>query len=284
MKVEIDDKSGFCEGVINAIQTAERYLSENKQLYCLGDIVHNSEEVNRLKELGLEIISQEQFKNLKNTTVLIRAHGESPITYQIAKENNVTIIDATCPVVLQLQKKIKNKVEEFPEAQLVIYGKVGHAEVIGLLGQTQGKGIVISSMKDIEILDFTKPIHLYAQTTQNKEEYHRIALEIEKRCQTTGVSFTVFDTICRRVARRVSEIQAFVKNKDVIIFVSGEKSSNGLYLYGICKSENPETYFVSKIEQLDEIKIAEKASIGICGATYTPRWLMEKVMQKIENR
>ncbi len=280
MNIEIDGKSGFCDGVMKAIQIAENYLKEHHHLYCLGDIVHNNEEVNRLQSLGLEIITPAQFLELRNTTVLIRAHGESPETYQIAKHNNITLIDATCPVVLQLQKRIKKMVELHPDSETVIFGKEGHAEVIGLIGQTAGKGKVISAMKDIETIDFQKSIYLYAQTTQNQQQFHQIALAIREKKNNEEVH--VFDTICKRVANRVSEIEDFVRKHDINFFVSDYKSSNGTYLYKICKEANPNTFFIAHLEEINNITVPKNASIGICGATSTPLWLMKKVASEIE--
>ncbi len=284
MRIEIDEKSGFCDGVMRAIRTAENYLKEHRHLYCLGDIVHNNEEVLRLQKLGLEIITPEQFATLKDTTVMFRAHGESPETCKIAKNNNVTLIDATCPVVLQLQRKIKNNVQQYPEAQTVIFGKVGHAEVIGLQGQTEGKGKVISSLQDIETLDFTKPTFLYAQTTQNQEKFREIAQAIQQKMTPYPVTLTVYDTICRRVSNRVAEIQEFVKKFDVVCFVSDHKSSNGLYLFVVCKEANPNTHFITQLDQLELLEIANVSSIGICGATSTPLWLMEQVANLLERK
>ncbi|MCQ2286159.1 MAG: 4-hydroxy-3-methylbut-2-enyl diphosphate reductase [Bacteroidales bacterium] len=287
MKVEIDKNSGFCFGVINAIKTAEKFLSTNKTLYCLGDIVHNNEEVDRLVQMGLVIISREDFLKLHDTKVLIRAHGEPPETYAIAKSQNIELIDATCQVVLRLQQTIKQSFEDeaFHEGQMLIFGKKGHAEVIGLLGQTEQKGIVISSIEDLDRIDFTKPARLYSQTTQSPDEYHQIINEIQKRYDQVGLGhqFQFHDTICRNVASRSKQIQNFAARFDKVIFVSGEKSSNGLHLFKLCKNTNPQTYFVSHIEQIKEIDFQEDDHIGICGATSTPMWLMEKVSEKIIN-
>lgn len=283
MEIEIDKNSGFCFGVINAVQTAQEKLLEKQPLYCLGDIVHNDEEVDRLSELGLVVINYEEFKKLKNTRVLIRAHGEPPETYKIARENSVELIDATCPVVLTLQKKIKNNFSTHQESQTLIFGKLGHAEVVGLQGQTEQKGMVISSLKDINKIDFTKPSYLYAQTTQDLEMYNELIEKIKNSYRQLGNEhlFHFHNTVCKRVSNRSIEIKKFAKKFDMIIFVSGEKSSNGLYLYNLCLKENSNTKFISKIEQLDSVSIVNVSSIGICGATSTPMWLMEKVKQKL---
>lgn len=283
MEIVIDNNSGFCFGVINAVQTAQEKLLEKQPLYCLGDIVHNDEEVDRLSDLGLVVINYEEFKKLKNTRVLIRAHGEPPETYQIAQENSIELIDATCPVVLTLQKKIKKNFLAHQESQTLIFGKPGHAEVVGLQGQTEQKGIVISNFNDIAKIDFTKPSYLYAQTTQDVELYNEIIEKIRVLYRELGNEhlFYFHDTVCKRVSNRSIQIKKFAKRFDMIVFVSGEKSSNGLYLYNLCLKENSNTKFISKIEQLDLISIVNVSSIGICGATSTPMWLMEEVKQKL---
>ena len=288
MIVEIDNNSGFCFGVINAIKTAEEFLAANKTLYCLGDIVHNSEEVNRLVNLGLVIISHEEFKKLHDTTVLIRAHGEPPETYAAANERNIKLIDATCQVVLRLQKSIKQSYNDpdFKGGQILIFGKKGHAEVIGLLGQTEQKGIVISSVEDLGLVDFSKPARLYSQTTQSPEEYANIITELEKRYVAAGNKclFAYHNTICGTVANRSKQIREFASRFDKIIFVSGEKSSNGLHLFQLCKNTNPSSHFISNIEQIKEIDVKKDDRIGICGATSTPMWLMRKVKETIQNQ
>ena len=285
MNITIDKDSGFCFGVINAIRTAEEYLSQHQHLYCLGDIVHNNEEVKRLAAKGLEVVSNEQFAQLHDTTVLIRAHGEPPETYQTAQHNNVKLIDATCPVVLHLQQNIKKKYENSPERQILIFGKKGHAEVTGLLGQTQRNGIVISSVEDLDLIDYTKPASLYSQTTQSLENYYHLIDTIRQRYAALHheTMFEYHDTICRLVANRSRHIQEFASQHDIILFVSGEKSSNGLYLYDICKKSNTRTYFISRIDQLSQYHFLPHESIGICGATSTPMWLMEEIRQVILN-
>jgi len=279
MTITIDRNSGFCFGVIHAIQTAEQYLQQHYSLYCLGDIVHNNDELNRLTNLGLKIITPEQFRNLHDTTVLIRAHGEPPATYQIAKKNNITLIDATCHVVAQLQKKIKTEVEQHPETQILIVGKTGHAEVEGLLGQTEQNGQVISSIADLGQIDYTKPAKLYAQTTQSAEKYAEIAEKISENYKKNGNEhlIEIYNTICKRVSKRAEEIKEFASQFDVVLFVSDEKSSNGLFLFEVCKNENPNTFFISSINQLQHIDFKKCNTIGICGATSTPIWLMEEI-------
>ena len=279
-KIVVDQNSGFCFGVINAIRTAENYLTEHQTLYCLGDIVHNSEEVQRLSGMGLEIIDYEQFKNLKDTSVLIRAHGEPPETYRIAEKNNIHLIDATCPVVLKLQKRILNEhLQNKSEKQILIYGKKGHAEVVGLLGQTENTGIVISTPEDIEQIDFNRPSILYSQTTQSLEQYQQLIDTIQARYQAAGHSdwFEYEGTICGKVSSRAKQIADFASSFDIILFVSGEKSSNGLYLYNICKDHNPCSFFLTNVEQLHQIDLSQAESIGICGATSTPMWLMQQL-------
>lgn len=282
MEIVIDRYSGFCAGVIKAIQTAESYLEKQATLYCLGDIVHNNEEVNRLSRLGLEIITHEEYRNLRETTVLIRAHGEPPEIYDIARKNSITLIDATCPVVLNLQQRIKRKCQEsLPENQVLIFGKKGHAEVIGLLGQTGEKGMVISSLEDVEKIDFSRPAVLYSQTTQSLEKYEQLVAAIKERYHSLNRPdlFQSFDTICRLVANRSHQIKMFAKEFDKIIFVSGEKSSNGIYLFQLCKESNPHSYFISHPDQIKNLPIAKNQSIGICGATSTPMWLMEEIKE-----
>ena len=279
MTITIDKNSGFCFGVIQAIKTAEQYLQQHHTLYCLGDIVHNNEEVSRLTNLGLKIITFEQFEKLHHTTVLIRAHGEPPSTYDIAKKNNITLIDATCQVVAQLQKKLKTEVEKDPETQILIVGKVGHAEVEGLLGQTEHNGKVISSIQDLDFIDYAKPAKLYAQTTQSAEKYEEIAEKICENYQKRENAhlIEIYNTICKRVSNRADEIKEFASQFNAILFVSDEKSSNGLYLYEVCKKQNPNTYFISSIHQLQHIDLKSYNTVGICGATSTPIWLMEKI-------
>jgi len=280
MRITIDDHSGFCFGVIHAIEAAERYLQDHDTLYCLGDIVHNNEEVTRLTGIGLQVITYEQYEQLHDTTVLIRAHGEPPRTYDIARQNNITLIDATCPVVLRLQKHIFDfhHSHQQEECQILIFGKKGHAEVIGLLGQVEGKGIVISSKDELDRIDYQKPAMLYSQTTQGLEQYYQLIEAIKERYEAVGNGqlFQYKDTICRKVANRAEQTAHFAKEHDTILFVSDQKSSNGLYLYNICKENNPNSHFITKPEEVQEIDFSGTESVGICGATSTPRWLMEQ--------
>ncbi|MDA3953955.1 MAG: 4-hydroxy-3-methylbut-2-enyl diphosphate reductase [Bacteroidales bacterium] len=288
MNIEIDNKSGFCFGVVNAIQLAEMELGRNETLYCLGDIVHNNAEVERLKLTGLVTIDHEKFKTLKNCKVLLRAHGEPPETYETAIKNNIQLIDASCPVVLKLQNNIKIGFDSILKkgGQVLIYGKEGHAEVNALVGQTNGKAIVIGGINDLNKVDFSKPINLFSQTTKSIEGFYEIQNEIKRRMlaaqKTDNIEFIVNDTICRQVSHRQPQLRNFVKNHDVVIFVSGQKSSNGKMLYQVCKEENPNTYFVSDIDELKSIWFKNSDSIGVCGATSTPRWLMEKIAKNIE--
>lgn len=282
-QIVIDENSGFCFGVTNAISTAEKYLTEHRFLYCLGDIVHNNEEMSRLSALGLEIITHEQFKNLHDTTVLIRAHGEPPGIYRIAEQNHIRLIDATCPVVLRLQKRILDAYHTSgKDRQILIFGKKGHAEVVGLLGQTDNTGIVLSSPADIERIDFSRPSILYSQTTQSLELYNQLIEQIHARykAQGHGDGFEFQDTICRKVSSRAKQIAEFATRFDVILFVSGEKSSNGLYLYNICKQHNPRSYMLTQVDQLASLDLSDAETIGICGATSTPMWLMQEIASK----
>ena len=284
MHITIDVHSGFCSGVINAIRTAEEWLQKEGTLYCLGDIVHNSEELQRLVQMGLKVISYEEFRQLHGVRVLIRAHGEPPETYRIAQENDIEIIDATCKVVLNLQKTIKQEFEsDGKDSQILIFGKQGHAEVIGLLGQTDGKGLVISSLEDIQRIDLSRPAVLFSQTTQDSEMYCKIVEAITKAYRQQGHPelFTHHDTICHSVSNRARQLEEFARQHGRIIFMSDAKSSNGLYLYEICKKSNPNTHFVTSLEMLPSIAADSSESIGICGATSTPMWLMEKAADLI---
>lgn len=288
MDVKIDKKSGFCFGVVYAIGKAEDALKNENKLYCLGDIVHNQAEVERLKEQGLVTIDHETFRTLKNVKVLIRAHGEPPATYKTAIENNIELIDASCPVVLKLQNRIHNGHEKIEEkkGQLVIFGKPGHAEVNGLLGQTKGNATVISSEADLDKIDLTKPISLFSQTTKSLKGYYDIGDTIKQKMQeaqnTEDVDFTFTDTICRQVSNREKDLRGFSKSMDVIVFVSGKKSSNGKVLYAVCKQENSNTYLVANETEVESHWFSRTSTVGICGATSTPRWLMEKVKDRID--
>ncbi len=287
MKVEIDVNSGFCFGVVTAITKAEAELEKSGQLYCLGDIVHNAGEVERLCAKGLRTITHEELADLHDVKVLLRAHGEPPQTYRTAETNNVTIIDATCPVVLQLQRRIKQAYDEGVEAErnggrkplIVIYGKNGHAEVNGLVGQTNGEAVVIQDLDGIDSLDLDRDILLYSQTTKSLEGFRQVVEEIKRR-KKTG-KFEYFDTICRQVANRMEKMREFARGHEVVIFVSGAKSSNGKVLFEMCRAENPRTYLISDETQLDPAWIEGAESVGICGATSTPLWLMERVAAQI---
>ena len=285
IKVEIDENSGFCFGVTTAIKKAEEELKNSSDtLYCLGDIVHNGIECERLKQLGLVTIDHEEYRKLRNAKVLLRAHGEPPETYAIAKENNLELIDATCPVVLKLQQRIKQKWENSmdEERQIVIYGQAGHAEVLGLVGQTHGNAIVVESPSQIDKLDKEKNTYLYSQTTKSLEGYRQITDAIKEHISPEK-RFESSDTVCRQVANRMQGISDFARSHELIIFVCGHKSSNGKILYNECKRVNPATYQVESAEEIDFTLLEGIESVGICGATSTPKWLMEECKQAIYN-
>lgn len=279
--IEIDDKSGFCFGVTTAIRKAEEVLDSEGTLYCLGDIVHNAAEVERLKQKGLVTITHEELEQLKNVKVLLRAHGEPPSTYETARRNNIEIIDATCPVVLQLQRRIKKAWEEGKEArkQIVIYGKKGHAEVNGLVGQTHGEAIVVQDKSELEKVDRSLPVELYAQTTSSLEGFREMVEILSEELKE--VDFKWSDTICRQVANRMTGIKEFAAVHEVVIFVCGAKSSNGKVLYNACLEVNPNTYLISSPGELQEDWTREASSVGICGATSTPAWLMQETYEKL---
>lgn len=279
--IEIDEDSGFCFGVVNAIKKAEEELDTVGSLYCLGDIVHNSDEVERLSKKGLKIIDHDDLSKLTDTKVLLRAHGEPPATYKLALTNNVEILDATCPVVLALQKRILKAWTENPGAQIVIYGKKGHAEVNGLVGQTQGEAIVVENENEIDNIDFSKQIFLFSQTTKSLEGFKILVEKIKER-MNEGVNFVYYDTICRQVANRMDNIRKFAREHDLVIFVSGKKSSNGKVLFEECKKQNSNTYFVSSADEVEMSMLSDKPRlIGICGATSTPKWQMQEVKDKL---
>lgn len=280
--IEIDRASGFCFGVVNAIRKAEEELHKGGTLYCLGDIVHNSREVDRLTSKGLIIIDREQFKQLHNAKVLLRAHGEPPETYTIARDNNIEIIDATCPVVLQLQKKIKTQYSDASDSQIVIYGKIGHAEVNGLVGQTKGKAIVIEKAEDLSLIDFGRPVKLFSQTTKSLDGFQEIVNLIQQQI-APGISFEYNDTICRQVANRIPNIRTFAAGHELIFFVSGQKSSNGKILFEECRKVNLNSHLISGSNDIDTSLLKNVQSIGICGATSTPSWLMEEVADTLRN-
>ena len=285
IKVEIDEGSGLCFGVVTAINKAEEELAKGETLYCLGDIVHNSREVERLKTMGLITINREEFKQLRNAKVLLRAHGEPPETYMIARENNIEIIDATCPVVLRLQKRIK---QEFlqdaanDEKQIVIYGKNGHAEVLGLVGQTDGKAIVIEKAEEVKKLDLNKSIRLFSQTTKSLDEFQEIVAYIKQNISPEA-TFEYYDTICRQVANRMPKLREFAATHDLIFFVSGKKSSNGKMLFEECLKVNANSHLIDNEKEIDPSLLQNVQSIGVCGATSTPKWLMEKIYNHIQS-
>lgn len=280
--IEIDNKSGFCFGVVTAIKKAEEELEKSGRLYCLGDIVHNSDEVERLRNKGLITITHEEMKQLHNVKVLLRAHGEPPSTYELAQQNNIEIIDATCPVVLQLQRRIKETFNSAtPRPQIVIYGKNGHAEVNGLVGQTNGEAIVVENISQLDKVNLNHDIALYSQTTKSLQGFSEMIQEISTRKSSKSI-FKSYDTICRQVANRVEHIRQFASNHQLILFVSGKKSSNGKILYNECRDVNPNTHFISNEAEIEPQWIKGIESIGICGATSTPRWLMENVKIKLQ--
>ncbi len=283
MKIEIDPSSGFCFGVVYAISKAELILKKWGKLYVIGDIVHNDEEVKRLANMGMTVIDHEQLKKLKNQRVLIRAHGEPPETYKIAYQNNIELIDATCPVVLNLQKKVRQSYHKMKQinGQVVIFGKPDHPEVIGLHGQTQYNAIIIQSTDQaLEKINFSKPVELFSQTTKNLQQYYNLVNFIQQRMKAP---FHYHDSICRLVANRNKHFEQFCKNKDIILFVSGKKSSNGKMLFQVCKNVNPKTYFLSSPDEINFNWFNGNEYVGICGATSTPQWLMQKVKEKLEN-
>lgn len=287
MKVTIDPGSGFCFGVVYAIQMAEEELDRTGNLFCLGDIVHNNMEVERLQAKGLKIINHDDLKNLKNCKVLIRAHGEPPSTYQLAIENNIELIDASCPVVLKLQNRVRNSFDDIEDdGQIVIYGEQGHAEVNGLVGQTNGKAIVVKTEEDLAQVNFSKPIHFFSQTTKSTVGFEKIEQMIQERIVKQKGSleegdFNSNDTLCRQVSNREPHLKKFSANYDVVVFVSGKKSSNGKALYNTCKTVNEKSYFISSPDELEPAWFNNIETVGIAGATSTPLWLMEQVQEKI---
>lgn len=290
MKVTIDADSGFCFGVVYAIQMAEEELERSGSLYCLGDIVHNNMEVDRLQKKGLKIINHDDLKNLKDCKVLIRAHGEPPETYKLAIENNIELVDASCPVVLKLQNRVRNSFDELDiDGQIVIYGEAGHAEVNGLVGQTEGKAIVVKTEEDLAKVDFTKSVHFFSQTTKSTAGFEKMEQMIQQRILKEKGSleegdFISNDTLCRQVSNREPRLRKFSTAHDVIIFVSGKKSSNGKALYSVCKETNDRSYFISSSDELDFAWFENVNSVGIAGATSTPMWLMEEVAEEIRKK
>jgi 4-hydroxy-3-methylbut-2-enyl diphosphate reductase len=275
LQVTIDHNSGFCFGVVYAIEMAEEILDERGYLYCLGDIVHNDEEVRRLEAKGLRVINHEQLAHLHDEKVLIRAHGEPPSTYELALRNNIELVDASCPVVLKLQNRIKNSYDK--NEKIYIYGKHGHAEVVGLLGQTNNQAVVFQDLEELDIAALPERLTLYSQTTKSTDKFY----EITGKLAGAGVQVDANDTICRQVSNRDKELRIFARQFDKVIFVSGSKSSNGKVLYNVCKETNPETHFVSKVEDLRSEWFAAGDKVGICGATSTPMWLMEVVRDEL---
>lgn len=291
MEVLIDDKAGYCFGVVKAIGAAEEVLKNEGGLYCLGDIVHNSAEVERLKNLGLEVIGHEMLEGLRGKKVLIRAHGEPPETYRRAERLDIKLVDATCPIVLALQQRIRKGYDEMRPVggQIVIFGKPGHAEVVGLTGQTDGTALIVSSPDDIDAIDVNRPIRLYSQTTKSREEYRQLIDNINERLKQSGNQtirqssnhFVAYDTVCNRVANRARDLEGFARSVDVLLFVAGSNSSNGHYLYEYCRKVQPKTYLIGGPDEVQPQWLEEINSIGISGATSTPRWLMEEVKKTL---
>ena len=290
MNVTIDQNSGYCFGVEFAIQMAEDEMADSGSLYCLGDIVHNGMEVKRLNAKGLKVITREELKELGDCKVLIRAHGEPPETYQLALQNNIELIDASCPVVLKLQNRVKNAYDKMQQedGQMVIYGKKGHAEVIGLVGQTNEDAIIVTTEEDLDAIDFSRPVTLFSQTTKSTKGFYHIKQLIEERiaaanAKSETVDFNANDSICRQVSNREPQLRKFSNVHNVVLFVSGKKSSNGRALYSVCKNENERSYFVENEDEIDNDWFKKGDSVGICGATSTPMWLMERVADYVRN-
>src|SRR5450759_4912489 len=290
MVVEIDKQSGFCFGVQNAVEIAEKALLKGEKVFSLGPIVHNDKEVERLSALGLASIDHKEFMKMKNCKVLIRAHGEPPETYITANKNNITIIEATCPIVKKLQSKIKDTWLKTKKGngQVVIFGKPGHAEVVGLLGQTKNEGILVSNADDFKKIDVTRPVDLFSQTTMSVKEYSNLTDILRSKMKENGISDTennliINNTICGKVSNREPHLKVFARKHDTIIFVSGKESSNGKMLYSVCKSINPDTHFVSSVQEIENAWFEGKKSVGICGATSTPKWLIENIRDIISN-
>ena len=288
MVVEVDERSGFCFGVRNAVEIAEEALARDEKVFSLGPIVHNDIEVERLSNLGLVSINHEQFKKLKNCKVLIRAHGEPPETYEIAHQNNITIIEATCPIVKRLQSRIKETWLQAKKnkGQVIIFGKAGHAEVVGLLGQTNNEAILVNGKEDLDKIKFSNEVHLFSQTTMSVKEYNDLAESIIRKMNKQGIPneeihFHKNNTICGQVSNRQPRLKAFAKKHDVVVFVSGRESSNGKMLYEVCRKENPNTWFVSSPEEIQKEWFLNSNSVGICGATSTPKWLIDKVKDTV---
>lgn len=290
MKVEVETSSGFCFGVENAVRIAEEALGKGERVYCLGEIVHNEIEVERLRSLGLITINEKEFEKLSNCKVLIRAHGEPPSTYERAKINNITLIDATCPIVHTLHERIKqawiNASEE--NGQIVIYGKKGHAEVIGLMGQINGDAILISDEEDLDKLDLSRPVYLFSQTTKSRENYQNLAKKIKENLEASSYGkenkpqLKIYNTICGQVSGRIPKLRDFSRLHDVIIFVSGKGSSNGKMLFSICREENHRSHFISSPGEIKPEWVKDATTVGVCGATSTPKWLIHEVASTLE--
>lgn len=293
LQVTIDQDSGYCFGVEYAIRMAEDAMQDTEKLYCLGDIVHNDMEVKRLYNKGLRVISHEELKELKDCKVLIRAHGEPPETYKLALDNNIELIDASCPVVLKLQNRVKNAHDKMcaDKGQVVIYGKKGHAEVTGLNGQTNGNAIIIMDDDDLDKIDYTRPVTLFSQTTKSTKGFYDIKEKIEKRLENSQAdlregemaTLNANDSICRQVSNREPKLKVFANEHDVILFVSGKKSSNGKALYQVCKNQNEDSFFIENEKEINTAWFEGKKTVGICGATSTPMWLMKEVKKFVEN-
>lgn len=285
LTIEIDAGSGFCNGVVRAVRKAESYLSDHDRLYSLGAIVHNAQEIGRLASKGLQIIDAEKMASIHDDVVLVRAHGEPPATYDLAERNNITIIDCTCPVVLQLQKKVAATYRKVSAkgGTLVIFGKKGHAEVNGLVGRTDGNAVVVESVQEIDGIDFSKPVALFSQTTKDTEQYAALTEACRRRSEEAGGEFEAFDTICKQVAARHEALAGFAASHDIILFVSGRESSNGNVLYNLCLKHNPRTYWIDS-GQIPEGLFHDGESVGICGATSTPRWQLEELYLHLQNK
>lgn len=285
MDVMIDDNAGYCFGVVKAIGAAEEVLGQEGRLYCLGDIVHNSAEVERLRNKGLEVINHDMLPQLRGRKVLIRAHGEPPSTYATARQLGIELVDATCPIVLALQQRIRKGYDEMRHigGQIVIFGKPGHAEVVGLTGQTDGTAVIVSSSDDISAIDFQRPIRLYSQTTKSREEYGQLIENIQRHLPQ-GADFVAYDTVCNRVANRARELESFARSVDVLLFVAGSNSSNGHYLYEYCRKVQPRTHLIADASHLPQAWFEGASSVGISGATSTPRWLMEEVAAELKKQ
>jgi 4-hydroxy-3-methylbut-2-en-1-yl diphosphate reductase len=284
IQVEIEKAAGFCPGVVKAVGLAEKELQNALKLFCLGEMVHNPSEVKRLANLGLKVLSKADFSDLKNETVLLRAHGEAPETYTLAKKNNLTLIDATCKIVENLQKKVKVAAKEIEDrqGQIVIFGKKDHPETIGLLGQVDGRAIVITSLEDVGLVDFKKPIRLFAQTTMNPDVYLQIIGSMKSRSIGLGSDFQFQSSVCGWMTKRVQSLKAFAQGKDLLVFVAGKNSSNGKFLFEEAKNANPRSYKISNVAEIRASWFSDGMSIGISGATSTPLWQLKEIAEKIK--